>query len=72
MQVVFFFFFPTCKHVLLFLVINQLVKLMHKGPTENHLGELGSLYKNIIIIIIIIIIITILSSLIIYRIVFVL
>ena len=31
---------------------------MHEGPTENRLGELGSLYKykNIIIIIIIIII----------------
>ena len=45
---------------------------MHEGPTENRLGELGSLHKNIISIIIIIIIIIILSSLIIYRIVFVL
>ena len=28
-----------------FVIINQLVRLMHEGPTENRLGKLGSLYK---------------------------
>ena len=33
------------KVVLLFATKSVHIRLMHEGPTENRLGELGSLYK---------------------------